>query len=181
MAKRGGQRNIVRLHSIHPKKSSRNVIKNGGDFENVDSSMLLQQIQKKVSSSPVLSGGFDVLLVKIENIEESQKQIVSTVESIHNAIYSPNDGLFSRISSVNFKVEKNVSDLESWKNSTIKSQDSEKNELKETAKRVDDQQVSILNIEGWKKNVNSLGKWLLVAIGGGIISMTFSYILKTYL
>jgi hypothetical protein len=184
MAKRSGQRNIVRLHSVQPKKTSKNVVKNGGDFENIDSSLILQQIQKKVSNSSALNGGFDVLLVKIENIEESQNKLVSTVGSIHNAIYNPDDGLFSRISSVKFedisKVEQKVVEIENWKNSVTKSHDSERIELKETAKKVDDQQVSISNIENWKKNVNGLGKWFLVAIGGGIITMTFNYIFKNF-
>ena len=184
MAKRSGQKNIVRLHAVQPKKTSRNVVKNGGDFENIDSSLILQQIQRKVSSSSALNGGFDVLLVKIENIEESQKKLVSTVGSIHNAIYNPDDGLFSRITSIKFedvnKVEQKVSDLENWKSSVTKHNDLEKSELKETTKKLDDHQVSISNIESWKKNVNGLGKWFLVAIGGGIISMTFSYIVKTF-
>ena len=53
-------------------------------------------LQEKLNS-PVFNGGFDQLYMKIESIEETQKEINSLVASINKTIYEPDEGLFSRI------------------------------------------------------------------------------------
>jgi hypothetical protein len=179
MPKKGGQRNVVRLSADRrsPVSSPRKILKNSGTSENIDATLLLQQIQKKVTNSTVLNDGFDVLLFKIEKIEESQERLVGTVDSIHNAIYHPDDGLFSRISAVKLDdingIEKKIQSLDSWKESQQRANDQFVSTEKEIIKKVDDQRVEIEKIEGWRKNVNAVGKWFLVALGGGVVTLIF--------
>ena len=51
----------------------------------------LDEIQKKLSNSSALNGGFETLLYKIDKIEQSQGQLVNKVDKIHDAIYDPSD------------------------------------------------------------------------------------------
>jgi len=58
--------------------------------------VVLEAIHKKIVSSAALNGGFDILMFKIEKIEQNQEQLVNKVDKIHDAIYDPNDGIFSK-------------------------------------------------------------------------------------
>ena len=92
------------------------------------SERLLQNIQQKLEKSAALNGGFDKLLYKIEGIENSQNQIGTKVDKIHEAIYHPDDGLFARIAANKSeqnenvtKIEKQVVELSTWQEHQIKS------------------------------------------------------------
>lgn len=180
---RRGAKNIIKINSDRQTRntSTKSVIKNGGDAGNIDATFLLKQIQKKFSSSSALGDGFDVLLVKIDKIEENQEKISSKVDLIHEAIYHPDEGLFSRINSVKSdnigELDKKIQQIESWKASKSASVEEEK-DLK---KKVEAHQVNLDNIESWKKNVNSLGKWILVALAGGALSLGFRALYELYL
>jgi len=180
---RRGAKNIIKINSAGqsralPKKSE---IKSASSSGNIDTTFLLNQIQKKFSSSPALGDGFDVLLVKIDKIEENQGKISSKVDLIHEAIYHPDEGLFSRINSVKTEnigeLDKKIQQIESWKVAKTSSSEEEK-ELK---KKVETHQINIDNIENWKKTVNSLGKWVLVALTGGVLSLGFRALYELYL
>jgi hypothetical protein len=146
---------------------------------NVETKML-SEIQRKVITSKALNGGFDVLMYKVDKIEETQGKIVETVSSIHNAIYHPDDGLFARINSVKSSqvedknnIEKQLIEINSWKAKEESSSSEAKNSGKEIAKKVTEQDNTISNLENWKKNVNAVGKWTIAAIAGGAITLLF--------
>jgi hypothetical protein len=145
-----------------------------------ETNSILYDIQKKVNDSLGLTTKVDTLLFKVEKIEEEQGKISKTVGTIHNAIYDPDNGLFSRISSVKVsqseeraEIEKQFIELNAWKGQTEKSVTQNKSEDKEFQKKVEEQQISLSHLEKWRGNVHSVGKWVLVAIGGGIITMMF--------
>jgi hypothetical protein len=145
-----------------------------------DMPQMVSEIQKKVNGSAALNGGFDALMYKVDKIEETQGKIVETVGSIHNAIYHPDDGIFARINSVKVsqgedksQIEKQLIEINSWKNRSEKSESDNKTEDKEIKKKIEEQKDSIQTLERWKSNVNSLGKWTLAAVAGGVITIAF--------
>lgn len=173
-------KNVVRpLHKAHP--VPRLVYdRNENDLSEKETALILQDIQKKVNDSYALNSKVDVLLLKVENIEEEQVKISKTVESIHDAIYHPDNGIFSRISAVRSahaeekaELEKHLLEINSWKTQTEKSVAQNKSDDKEIQKKVEEQQLTLSNLEKWRGNVQSVGKWALVAIGGGIVTMLF--------
>ena len=95
-----------------------------------ESSKLIKNIHQKIDSSAALNGGFDRLLYKIDGIEKSQTQIVQKVDKIHEAIYHPDDGLFSRIAtnkanqaeSLN-KLEQQIDEISYWKSHVSKAEE----------------------------------------------------------
>lgn len=152
--------------------------KNARQLSDQDVAHLLLEIQQKVSSSPALNGGFDTLLYKVDKIEESQGQIVQTVASIHEAIYNPDTGIFSRIAGVKAsqaedrsEIDKKFIELNAWKTQTDKIVTDDAIGDSELQKKVETQQKTIENLERWKSNVSSVGKWSLATIGGGTITI----------
>jgi len=148
-----------------------------------DSLVLLQDIQKKINESVSLNGRVDTLIFKVEKIEEEQGKISKTVGSIHNAIYDPDNGLFSRISSVKAsqaeekaELEKQFLELNSTVSQTEKSLVQNRTDDKEIQKKVENQQKSLDNLEKWKGNIHSVGKWTLAAVAGGVMTIIFKII-----
>lgn len=141
---------------------------------------VISDIQNKVNASAVLNGGFDVLMYKVEKIEETQEKIVDTVSSIHQAIYHPDDGIFARINStrasqVEDKVdlEKKIMVLHSWKEMEAKSSLEEKSTNAQLKEKIASHQESIQDLNRWKTTTSSIAKWLVVAISGGILTIGF--------
>jgi chromosome segregation ATPase len=148
-----------------------------------DSFVILQDIQKKINESVSLNGRVDTLIFKVEKIEEEQGKISKTVGSIHNAIYDPDNGIFSRISSVKAsqaeekaELEKQFLELNSVVSQTEKSLVQNKTDDKEFQKKVETQQKSLENLEKWKGNIHSVGKWTIAAAAGGVMTILFKMI-----
>lgn len=109
----------------------------------------MTDIQAKVLSSAVLNGGFDNLVFKIENIEQSQSGMSDKVNMIHEALYKPDDGFFARVK----QVETEAHDTQAHT---------------ETVRALD---VSVKDLERWKGWVNRVVKWVAIAIGGGVATL----------
>lgn len=145
-----------------------------------DSQRLLDNISQKLENSAALNGGFDRLLYKIDAIETSQGQIVTKVDKIHEAIYHPDDGLFARIASnknehneLVSELEKNVIEINSWKDHQLKDiEDSEKESVVLTTK-IHQLEMDVDNLKRSKLLVYSISKWILAAIGGGLVTALF--------
>ena len=103
---------------------------------------------EKVNSAPVLNGGFETRIFKIDKIEESQGQIASKVDSIHDAIYNPDDGLFARINTNKGDAEKTAITVEH----------------------------RITELEKFRLTAFAAVKWTVVALTGGILSLLFKLI-----
>ena len=166
---------------MYKKKLQQKVVED--NFEVVDTNQLLQKIQQKIDGAAALNGGFDKLLYKIDGIEKSQSEIVEKVDKIHEAIYHPDDGLFSRITSNKIgqiesvsKIEKQFVETVVWKNQLdIASENCEK-ETKELQLKLQKVETSIITIEKMQAMVFSSMKWIGAAAGGGIIT----FILKLF-
>lgn len=141
---------------------------------------VLTQLQQKVLSSAALNGGFDTLIFKMNGIEEKQSQLVSTVDSIHEAIYHPDDGLFARVKSMEYvkgkveavsKLEKDVYALQQWYTTRERDIVKEDKVDEEQEKLVDLHTEKLKELEEFRQRVNSVVKWLSVTLGGAFIAL----------
>lgn len=73
---------------------------------------ILERVEKKLES-PVLNGGFDNLMTKVEKIESIQSQMGKVqetqgekIDSIHSAIYEPEKGLYVKVKDANLWISR---------------------------------------------------------------------------
>ena len=165
---------------MNKKYNHRQIIDTDNSEISEESQRLLHNIHNKLDNSPALNGGFDKLLYIIDGIEKSQTQIVETIDKIHEAIYHPDDGLFSRIAynkathvESMIKVEKHVHVLNDWKTSTELSDKTSEKEIENLQLKLQKVETNIENIQKLQSLVLASGKWLTVAIGGGLITAAF--------
>ncbi|MFA6050908.1 MAG: hypothetical protein WC761_07010 [Candidatus Paceibacterota bacterium] len=147
---------------------------------------IILDMQRKVINAPVLNGGFDRLCMKIESIEATQHQISERVDAIHDAIFNPDEGLFSRIAKTKVEqlesvadVDKQLASLSMWKE--IQDKNTEKDA--ESTEKVNDslitQQQTLDELVKWKTTLSSAGKWFAAALIGASISLMFKLLYDT--
>jgi hypothetical protein len=148
-----------------------------------EKSIMLDDIHKKISSSAALNGGFDTLLHKIDKIEQSQGQLVMKVDKIHEAIYDPSDGIFSKIAESKLEstqrfsdVEKKLLDVSNWK--TYKEMSDEKSDdaVDQHTTKLAAMEKAVDSLVASQNKSWSVVKWFLVAVGGGLITLAFSWL-----
>lgn len=136
---------------------------------------LLELLHQKVLSSQVLNGGFDTMMLKVELIEEGQKHVGSRVDSIYEAIYDPQEGLFARVNEVERvkekvaltdKLEKDVVKLQQWHDVNEKTVEKTEKQTKEKDDLLNDHVKKIEDLLEFKKKVNSIVKWSFVTLMG---------------
>lgn len=140
---------------------------------------VLRLLQQKVMGSAALNGGFDTLMFKVEKIEEGQVQMGTKVDSIHDAIYHPDDGLFARVKDVEHVKEKvaaaekltmDVAKLQQWHDSEEKVVEKEAKMTEAHEKLVKDHDDKLKELVAFKTKVCTVAKWLGVTIGGGLLT-----------
>jgi hypothetical protein len=143
----------------------------------------LDEIKRKIMSSSALNGGFDTLLYKIDKIEQSQGQLVSKVDKIHDAIYDPTEGIFSKLSEYKLEntnkineVTQDINELHIWKD--LKTKEEFKSEqfedkTKETIMKIEN---SVETLVRSKNSTSAFVKWLMFALGGGIMTLIGKWI-----
>lgn len=136
---------------------------------------LLRQVQQRVLTSPVLNGGFDTMMLKVEQIEEGQRQMGAKVDSIYEAIYHPDEGLFARVKNVEHvkdkvaiteQLEKDIAKLQQQRESEERVFAREEKQAEENAKLVKDHAEKIKELVQFKARVCSIFKWGLVTLAG---------------
>lgn len=151
---------------------------------------ILSQVQNKVVNSPALNGGFDRLINKVENIENSQtqivdrqSQIVDRVDSIHTAIFDQNDGLFSlmhqsRLARAQEKAEIDIqiANFDIWRTNQQKIFDEKVKESETLANLVQKHNNELEAINKWKTSISSTMKWVLTALGGSVATVLGKFI-----
>lgn len=127
----------------------------------------LSELQRRILSVPALNGGFDKLTNQVDKIDQR-------VESIHDAIYDPDKGLFARVKDVENskldgidKLEKDVVELQTWR-------DIEERSIEKDAQIADDRIQSIKTLElqvaeliRLKDRLLQIGRWVFVTFAGG--------------
>lgn len=146
-------------------------------------SQALDEIQRKLSNSSALNGGFETLLYKIDKIEQSQGQLVTKVDKIHDAIYDPSDGIFSKLGEYKLEnadkvneVSQQISELQLWKE--IKEKEEEKTDVVEgkNKEKLQNLEKSVDSLVRNKNNAWAVMKWFMVAVGGGIVTLLIKWI-----
>ena len=145
-------------------------------IENNKQSLL--EIQNKLHNSAALNGGFDTLMNNVKKIEEFQTTMLSKIDSIHEAIYHPDNGLFSRVKTVEVtktdevnNLEKEIFELKLWK------ENEEKIKEKEDINDAEREKLIMLHDEGlkdvieFKEKLSSIFKWVLVSAGTGFLGV----------
>jgi uncharacterized protein with von Willebrand factor type A (vWA) domain len=126
--------------------------------------------------SPALNGGFDRLVSKVDTMAESQKMMVVKVNDVHEAIYNPDDGLFARIKSVDTEREKDIIELQSWRESVNNDLVLDAQQDKELIQKVEAHELTIAELSQHRHRVVAMVKWLAVALGGGGVSLFFQWL-----
>ena len=138
------------------------------------------EMQDRILSAPAMNGGFTTLLYKVENIENSQSQLVEKVDQIHGVLYEPDTGLYARIKNVEKDclpegalddIEKDIQEIKIWKNSEEKLSAKEEAHVSENDKILNNHEMIIKDLQETINKYNTVGKWLLVSVGGGLLSM----------
>jgi len=144
------------------------------------SQRLLQNIQQKLDKSAALNGGFDRLLYKIDSIENSQNAIATKVDKIHEAIYNPDEGLFARISTSKNEqasalndIEKKVIEISAWKEQKEKEGNQTEAEVEKFGNKIVVIENSVDSLLSFKTSTLGLAKWVMAAVGGGVITLLF--------
>ena len=138
------------------------------------------EMQDRILSAPAMNGGFTTLLFKVENIENSQSQLVEKIDQIHGVLYEPDTGLYARIKNVEKDclpegsldvIEKDIQDIKIWKNSEEKMSVKEEAHGFENNKILNNHEIIIKDLQETINKYNTAGKWLVVSVGGGLLSM----------
>lgn len=144
---------------------------------------VLTDIKQKLHSSAALNGGFDILLHKIDKIEQSQGQIVGKVEKIHDAIYDPSEGIFSKLSESKIEyaqqfgvLEQKLTEISEWKKHKEKTDDKQENEANELSEKLLAIEKSVDTLSKSKTVVWNILKWVFVALGGGAVTLVFKFL-----
>lgn len=154
-----------------------------GSMGRPSSDELLDLIQKKLQNSAALNGGFDTLLHKIDKIEQSQGQIVARVEKIHEAIYDPADGIFSKMSQTKLdstqqfnNIENKITSLTEWRKQSEKIDEKQVENVEQFSTKLMHISTDVDNLMKTKQHSVSGIKWLAVAIAGGLLTLMFTWI-----
>ena len=166
-------------------KSTKRIIKkeclsvNKFEHDTLEISRQLELIQEKLANSPALNGGFETLLFKVDKIEESQGQIHNRIDSIHDAIYDQERGVFTKISEINNKIIVQTAALEKEIYKIETEQNQEKQDLKnieEESDKVASIQSTVKELENLKNLFFKISKWFAIAIGGGVITALIKFV-----
>ncbi len=144
---------------------------------NIDSDVLkalidTQRHLDELKESPALNGGFNVLMNKIDALQETQDQLKAKVEAIHEAIYHPDEGIYARIKNSASRddvqvVEKKVETLEIWKDVAEKGAAA----AAETHDLIRSHEDKIAGLIHLKESTVSVLKKVALGIGGGMLTL----------
>ncbi len=141
----------------HPSTSTTTRQKSARDHElEVELRRVLKDLRAKVMKSPALNGGFDTLMLKIEGIEKGQDHLVDRVDSIHEAVYNPDTGLFSRLKSV-----------EQWRGVEEKTVDKEQQVNVEQNEIVRVHADQLKELGKFKERATAIAKWIVITLATG--------------
>ena len=165
----------------NPSGSSRNLVSSPAASKKQPSK--IEDIHTKIVNSSALNGGFETLLFKIDKIEQSQGQLVSKVDKIHEAIYSPKDGLFSQLAEHKLEstvklneIRSSITEVNTWK----KYHEEDRKEDDENSEKIESKVITLeKSVDSLVRSKNTAWtamKWFAVALGGGLITLFFSWL-----
>lgn len=143
---------LKRNTRVMPKKTT----STGDVAGNINSRDILELLQQKIMNSPALNGGFDTLMLKIEGIEKCLGATGEKVDSIHEAVYHPDTGLFARVKSV-----------EQWRSAEEKAVEKEAKLNDEHEKLVRGHDDQLKELSKFKERSTAIVRWLVISLATG--------------
>ena len=141
------------------------------------------KLQEKMLESPALNGGFSQLMFKVNNIEKSQAESIEKIDSIHEAIYHPDEGLYARVKVVEgetfeeiSKIDSDVKNIMKWKEKEEKEFEKHRSFSQDQEKIILSQKLVIDDLVSFKQRTSSILKWMFVTFTGSIITLAFKLI-----
>lgn len=131
-----------------------------------------QRILERIQQSPALNGGFEKLTYTVDVIKSSQDQLTEKVDSIHEALYEPDLGLYARVKEAAkaesvAKVAADVQDLKSWRTNEEKSAVIEVNSEQEADQFIKEHAELMI----FKRRTLGVAKWVVLSIGSGLLTL----------
>lgn len=132
---------------------------------------LLNTISKKLSERDKVSDTLDLLVYKVEKIEESQDKIINQLNDISNTLYEPDRGVFARLkeNSQELKVIEESGEEEKKNFNDLKKEVMELSSLQ----RSSDQ--TLKDLVRWKNHFSSVIKWAIASILTPGLAMLLKY------
>lgn len=127
----------------------------------------LSELQRRILSVPALNGGFDKLTNQVDKIDQH-------VESIHDAIYDPDKGLFARVKDVENskldgldKLERDIVELQTWRDIEEKSIEKDAQITNERIQTIKTLELQVAELTQLKDRFLQIGRWVFVTVAGG--------------
>jgi len=165
---KNSQKSVKKTYTPKIKKPS-----TGSTISDSELHEAIQQLRQKVLSSAVLNGGFDRMSFIIEKIQENQADMTLKVNSIHEAIFHPDEGLFSRVKDVEHvkeqinafeNLEREMLLIQQQQQSANQQNDRDLIVKNENQTLIDDHETNINELLEYKNKMNSIAKWAIVTV-----------------
>jgi hypothetical protein len=138
---------------------------------------LLEMLVKKMGESSALNGGFEKLCIMIEHVQEEQAKSGVKLDKVSDALYDPNNGLFSRVKAIESKLDTNIENL-NRKVDDIPDVKDDVDDLKKFQAAVENiagKQLEELNeLVKLRKNLANVYWALALSAAGAFMSMLFN-------
>lgn len=121
----------------------------------------INKIEKKLSESEVLNGGFQKILFKIDYLVDKEDNIEKKWAKLDELLLTPPDGLFYQVKD----TQNNINHVNLTLKSHLKKDEELQEKLVETTQKTQENMQSLLN---WKKAI-SRGFWAILVPVLGIL------------
>ena len=138
---------------------------------------LLELLVKKMGESSALNGGFEKLCVMIEHIQEEQTKSGVKLDKVSEALYDPNNGLFSRVRAIESKLDTNIRDLDKKCDElpTVKEELQDLKKFQAAVENIAGKQLEELDaLVKLRKNLANVYWALALSAAGAFASMLFN-------
>ncbi len=139
-----------------------------------------QDLIVEMMKKPALNGGFNTLMTEIHHIKEAQENMGEKIDNIHDAIYHPDDGLFSRVKDIeNSKLSVKDFDQITEEVSLLKQQakfderasvDDEK-DAEIQKKAIVDHDEKLKELTKFRERSLAVVKWCALTLVGGLLTL----------
>lgn len=141
-----------------------------GDAKSIDQNVVMLEIQSRLGAG----GTLDVLLHKVDRIEEGQEDLRRQVkdghadsnkrfDTLHDALYDPDAGLFARVKSTAVDAAKRISEVENKVASSVQASTTDIEKLK----KVDAAMERIDEVIRTTSMVKRIAGWTIATLATG--------------
>ena len=129
----------------------------------------VEKVENKISNAKSMNGGFDKLLIEVDHIRKTQKDILEGVRGVKQNLYEPDSGLFSRVKELETESQRRLEFIQESKPALEFSK-----ELVVWKKQADKDladfeklQIEFAKLQDWKAGAQRV-IWLVATAAGGM-------------